>query len=55
MQTTLDQYVDRMKEGQTHMYFISGESKAQCEMSPALDKVRENGYEVLAQAPSPNP
>jgi len=45
--TTLDGYVERMKEGQKCIYFVSGDSRSQCEMSPAMDKVKENGYEVL--------
>ena len=45
--TTLDKYVERMKEGQTCIYFISGEGRAQCEMSPSLEKVKNNGYEVI--------
>lgn len=45
--TTLGDYVKRMKEGQTCIYFVSGEGRAQCEMSPALEKIKGNEYEVF--------
>jgi len=45
--STLDGYVSRMKAGQECIYFIPGEGRAQCEMSPAMDKVKDSGYEVL--------
>ena len=44
---TLGDYVGRMKEGQDCIYYVSGEGRAQCELSPALDKIKEQGYEVL--------
>ncbi|EKX42297.1 hypothetical protein GUITHDRAFT_95701 [Guillardia theta CCMP2712] len=45
--TTLGEYVSRMKEGQQYIYYVSGDGRAQCEMSPALEKVKSNGYEVM--------
>jgi HSP90 family molecular chaperone len=36
-----------MEEGQTCIYFVSGEGRAQCEVSPSLEKIKSNGYEVL--------
>jgi len=45
--TSISEYVGRMKEGQECVYYISGEGRAQCEISPALDKVKEKGYEVM--------
>eukprot|EP00960_Hanusia_phi_P048199 758817-Hanusia_phi.AAC.1 len=45
--TTLGEYVTRMKEGQQCIYYVSGDGRAQCEMSPALEKVKNNGYEVM--------
>jgi len=36
-----------MGEGQTCIYFVSGEGRAQCEVSPSLEKIKSNGYEVL--------
>jgi len=45
--TTIGDYIGRMKEGQTCVYFVSGEGRAQCEMSPSLEKVKKNGFEVM--------
>ena len=45
--SSLSDYVARMKEGQECIYFVSGEGRSQCEMAPALEKVKSNGYEVL--------
>jgi len=44
---TLDQYVDNMKTNQTSIYFVTGDSKEQAAMSPALEKCQELGYEVI--------
>jgi molecular chaperone HtpG len=45
--TTLDGYVERMKEGQTEIFYITGESRAVLERSPHLEALAEEGYEVL--------
>jgi molecular chaperone HtpG len=45
--TTLGNYVARMKEGQEHIYYLTGESKALLEASPHLEAVKDKGYEVL--------
>jgi molecular chaperone HtpG len=45
--TTLDGYVERMKEGQNEIYYLTGESRAVVENSPHLEAVRDRGYEVL--------
>ena len=45
--TTLDGYVERMKEGQTEIFYITGESRAVLERSPHLEVLAEKGYEVL--------
>eukprot|EP00284_Hemiselmis_tepida_P013329 CAMPEP_0174925232 /NCGR_PEP_ID=MMETSP1355-20121228/7769_1 /TAXON_ID=464990 /ORGANISM="Hemiselmis tepida, Strain CCMP443" /LENGTH=739 /DNA_ID=CAMNT_0016171123 /DNA_START=36 /DNA_END=2255 /DNA_ORIENTATION=+ len=45
--STFSEYVERMKEGQDVIYFLSGEGRAQCKMSPAMEKVKDNGYEVM--------
>ena len=45
--TTLRQYVDRMKDGQEHIYFMTGESRTTIENSPHLEAFRAKGYEVL--------
>nr|WP_307821698.1 molecular chaperone HtpG [Streptomyces coffeae] len=45
--TTLRQYVERMKEGQEHLYFMTGESRSMVESSPHMEAFREKGFEVL--------
>ncbi len=45
--TTLKEYVERMKEGQNEIYYLSGESRSQVENSPHLEAFKEKGYEVL--------
>merc|ERR1712196_119826 len=43
----LKEYVDRMKEGQNDIYYITGESVAQVSSSPFIETLRKKGYEVL--------
>ena len=45
--TTLADYVSRMPEGQTSLYYVTGESRAAAERSPHLEAFRARGYEVL--------
>jgi heat shock protein beta len=45
--SSLDSYVSRMKEGQTQIYYLAGESKESVETSPLLEKLIKKGYEVL--------
>ncbi|MBE1489902.1 molecular chaperone HtpG [Plantactinospora soyae] len=45
--TTLAQYVERMKDGQTEIYYSTGESRSTIENSPHLEAFRAKGYEVL--------
>jgi molecular chaperone HtpG len=45
--TTLAAYVERMKEGQEEIYFLTGESRSQVENSPHMEAFRAQGYEVL--------
>merc|ERR1712036_102380 len=44
---SLKEYVDRMKEGQNDIYYITGESVAQVSSSPFLESLRKKGLEVL--------
>lgn len=45
--TSLRQYVERMKDGQQEIYFMTGESRAQAEHSPHMEAFQAKGYEVL--------
>ncbi|MFD1322010.1 molecular chaperone HtpG [Micromonospora sonneratiae] len=45
--TTLRQYVERMKDGQKDIYYMTGESRAMIENSPHIEAFRAKGYEVL--------
>ena len=43
----LSQYIERMKEGQDKVYYLTGESYAQVKNSPHLEVFRKKGIEVL--------
>lgn len=45
--TDLAGYLSRMKEGQEHIYYLTGESREQVAASPHLEGLLERGYEVL--------
>ncbi|NMO54733.1 molecular chaperone HtpG [Actinoplanes sp. TBRC 11911] len=45
--TTLTAYVERMKEGQEEIYYLTGESRSQVENSPHMEAFAAQGYEVL--------
>ncbi|WP_199191333.1 molecular chaperone HtpG [Amycolatopsis sp. CA-126428] len=45
--TSLREYVSRMKEGQEHIYFMTGESRSAIENSPHMEAFRAKGFEVL--------
>lgn len=44
---TLAEYVDRMPEDQTCIYYATGESIARIEALPQTEAVKEKGYEIL--------
>lgn len=45
--TTLRQYVERMKDGQDTIYYLTGETRAMAENSPHMEAFAAKGYEVL--------
>merc|ERR1711908_269591 len=46
-QISFKEYIDRMKEGQNDIYYITGESIAAVSSSPFLESLRKKGLEVL--------
>merc|ERR1712227_1114495 len=46
-QTSLADYVERMKEKQEHIFFITGSSMDEVKNSPYVERVLKKGYEVL--------
>lgn len=45
--TTLQEYVERMKDGQDDIYYMTGESRRSLESSPHMEAFRARGVEVL--------
>jgi heat shock protein beta len=45
--TSLDAYIERMKENQEAIYYLAGESKDYLLKAPAIQAFIKNGYEVL--------
>jgi molecular chaperone HtpG len=48
--SSLDEYIQRMPEGQNEIYYILGDDERSLRFSPHLDAVRSHGYEVLLMA-----
>jgi molecular chaperone HtpG len=46
-QTTLREYVERMKEGQEEIYYLTGSSRLAIENSPHMEAFQARGFEVL--------
>ncbi len=45
--TSLEEYIGRMKDGQKHIFYMTGESRSAIERSPHMEVFREKGLEVL--------
>jgi molecular chaperone HtpG len=45
--TSLQEYVERMPEGQSEIYYVVGATRRALESSPHLESLRKKGYEVL--------
>ncbi|MFD6876385.1 MULTISPECIES: molecular chaperone HtpG [unclassified Streptomyces] len=45
--TTLREYVERMRDGQDTIYYLTGENRATVENSPHMEAFAAKGYEVL--------
>ena len=46
-QISLKDYIQRMKEGQKDIYYITGESRLSVSTSPFIETLKKRGYEVL--------
>ncbi|MEG0942325.1 MAG: molecular chaperone HtpG [Angelakisella sp.] len=44
---TMEEYISRMKEGQTHIYYACGETISRIEHLPQTELVRDKGFELL--------
>jgi molecular chaperone HtpG len=44
---SLEEYVERMKEDQKEIYYVSGETLQKCDALPQTEWVKEKGYEIL--------
>jgi heat shock protein beta len=45
--TSLADYVERMKKGQEHIFFMAASSRKEAETSPFVERLLKRGYEVL--------
>ena len=44
---SLDDYINNMKDDQSKIYYITGQNKSSLISSPFIEKLKENGYDVL--------
>ncbi|HEX3787383.1 MAG TPA: molecular chaperone HtpG [Pseudonocardiaceae bacterium] len=45
--TTLREYKERMKDGQQHIYYLTGDTRSAIEHSPHMEAFQAKGFEVL--------
>lgn len=45
--TSLEEYVERMKDKQEHIYFMASPDRKEAETSPFVERLLRKGYEVL--------
>ena len=45
--TSLDDYIERMRSKQEHIYYMAGKNREDLEKSPFVERVLKKGYEVL--------
>lgn len=45
--TSLDEYVEKMPEGQKAIYYVTGDGRENAAMSPVIEKLSSRGYDVL--------
>ena len=45
--TSLEEYLERMKEKQEHIYFMAAPTRDQAASSPFVERLLRKGYEVL--------
>ena len=48
--TSLDDYIEKMPEGQKSIYYVTGDGKENAAMSPVVEKLASRGYDVLFAA-----
>ena len=44
---SLSEYTEHMKDGQKYIYYACGETKAKIELLPQMERLRDQGYDVL--------
>ena len=44
---TLKEYVDNLKEGQTEIYYASGETHSRIDHLPQVELVKDKGFDIL--------
>ena len=45
--TSLDDYIERMRPKQEHIYYVAGKDREELEKSPFVERVLKKGYEII--------